>query len=135
MLNGMKNESGKSINFKDKLEAYSRWMKHSNMRIQDVGEEEDLGALARARGGANAGSAGAGKGQVTISPDDEDYVDISDPNQGKRLRVGRQQKRLPKDGHVRSFEELSTIKRKAQREKDKLSRKADARKNKPRKKK
>jgi ATP-dependent RNA helicase DDX54/DBP10 len=119
MMRGMKNESGKAIDFKTKLEAYSKWMKHSNMRIQDVGEEEDLVALSRARGVVS------GKGKdISIAEDDEDYADISDPNQGKKLRIGRKAKKLPKDGQVRSFEELASAKRKAQKDKEKMARKS-----------
>ncbi|CUG86221.1 ATP-dependent DEAD/DEAH box RNA helicase, putative [Bodo saltans] len=125
MMRGMKNESGKAIDFKTKLEAYSKWMKHSNMRIQDVGEEEDLAALSRARGVVS------GKGKdVSIAEDDEDYADISDPNQGKKLRIGRKAKKLPKDGQVRSFEELASAKRKVQKDKEKMARKAQHRKSK-----
>jgi ATP-dependent RNA helicase DDX54/DBP10 len=119
MLRGMKNESGKSINFKSKLEAYSRWMKKSNLRIQDAGEDEDLGAIARAKQAASA------KGSnVTVEGDDEDIVDISDPNQGKKLRIGRKQRRLPKDGRVRSFDEVRTMKKKEQKEKARNSKKS-----------
>lgn len=119
LLKGVKNEAGKAINYKNKLEAYSKWMKKSNMRIQDVGEEEDLVPLKRAKAAAlsaqpvDDGDAGG----------DADYVDISDPNQGKKLRIGRKQKRLPKDGHVRSFEEMATMRRKAEKEKGRLARK------------
>eukprot|EP00796_Vickermania_ingenoplastis_P007250 gene7251-5098_t len=110
MLKGIKNEAGKAINYKSKLDAYAKWMKKSNMRIQDVGEEEDLAPIRRAKAAAS-----------TVDENDEDFVDISDPNQGKKLRVGRKQRRLPKDGHVRSFEELSLMKRKAAKEKEKLA--------------
>nr|ACS87799.1 putative ATP-dependent RNA helicase [Angomonas deanei] len=118
LLKGVKNESGKAINYKSKLEAYSKWMKKSNMRIQDVGEEEDLVPLKRAKAAE----------QSMLSKDgdedgDADMVDISNPNQGKKLRIGRKQKRLPKDGHVRSFEEMAVMKRKAEKEKSRLARK------------
>jgi ATP-dependent RNA helicase DDX54/DBP10 len=119
MLRGMKNEAGKSINFKSKLEAYSKWMKKSNLRIQDAGEDEDVGAIARAKQAASA------KGNtVTIDGDDEDVVDISDPNQGKKLRVGRKQRRLPKDGRIRSFDEVRTLKKKEAKEKARNSKKS-----------
>ncbi|KEG12533.1 putative ATP-dependent RNA helicase [Trypanosoma grayi] len=127
LLHGVKNEAGKAVNFKSKLEVYSRWMKKSNMRIQDVGEEEDLGPLNRARAAQaqsnGDGAAGADEG------DDEDAVDISDPNQGKKLRVGRKQRRLPKDGHVRTFEEMALMKRKTEKEKARLARKQQRRKS------
>ncbi|ORC93585.1 putative ATP-dependent RNA helicase [Trypanosoma theileri] len=124
LLRGVKNEAGKAVNFKSKLEAYSRWMKKSNMRIQDVGEEEDLGPLNRAR---EARSLGENNGD---EDDENETVDISDPNQGKKLRIGRKQRRLPKDGHVRTFEEMALIKRKAEKEKARLARKASRRKSK-----
>ncbi|KAG5467843.1 hypothetical protein LSCM4_00929 [Leishmania orientalis] len=119
LLRGGKNEAGKAINYKSKLQAYSKWMKKSNMRIQDVGEEEDLVPLKRAKAAA-----------LSSQPQDHDcdnadgdVVDISDPNQGKKLRIGRKQKRLPKDGHVRSFEEMAAMRRKAEKEKARLARK------------
>jgi ATP-dependent RNA helicase DDX54/DBP10 len=118
LLKGVKNEAGKAINYKSKLEAYSKWMKKSNMRIQDVGEEEDLVPLKRAKAAAQSALPQDGDGNG-----DSDYVDISNPNQGKKLRIGRKQKRLPKDGHVRSFEEMALMKRKAEKEKNRLSRK------------
>lgn len=118
LLKGVKNESGKAINYKNKLEAYSKWMKKSNMRIQDVGEEEDLVPLKRAKAAAQSMLPADGEGEG-----DSDYVDISNPNQGKKLRIGRKQKRLPKDGHVRSFEEMAVIKRKTEKEKSRLARK------------
>ncbi|KAH9577294.1 DEAD/DEAH box helicase domain [Trypanosoma melophagium] len=123
LLRGVKNESGKAVNFKSKLEAYSRWMKKSNMRIQDVGEEEDLGPLNRAREARSLG-------EHNENDDENEPVDISDPNQGKKLRIGRKQRRLPKDGHVRTFEEMALIKRKAAKEKARLARKASKRKSK-----
>ncbi|RNF10334.1 putative ATP-dependent RNA helicase [Trypanosoma rangeli] len=126
MLRGVKNESGKAVNFKSKLEAYSRWMKKSNMRIQDVGEEEDLGPFNRARAAQEQGNKGHNQG----GDEDDDTVDISDPNQGKKLRVGRKQRRLPKDGHVRTFEEMALIKRRAEKERARLSKKNQKRKNK-----
>lgn len=58
-----------------------------------------------------------------IDENDEDYVDISNPNAGKKLRIGRKMRRLPKDGHVRTFEELAAIKRKAEKEKARLANK------------
>ena len=118
MLRGMKNESGKSIDFKAKLEAYSRWMKKSNLRIQDAGEDEDLGAIARAK------QAAASKGNSVMVENDDDVVDISDPNQGKKLRVGRKQKKLPKDGRVRNFDEIRTMKKKEQKEKARNTKKS-----------
>lgn len=118
LLKGVKNEAGKAINYKSKLEAYSKWTKKSNMRIQDVGEEEDLVPLKRAKAAAQSALPADGDGEG-----DSDYVDISNPNQGKKLRIGRKQKRLPKDGHVRSFEEMALIKRKAEKEKSRLARK------------
>merc|ERR1711916_98893 len=96
---GIKNEAGKKIDFKTKLEAYSKWTKSSNLRIQDVGEQEDTGAMARAR---------ALKAEVAAGDDDEE-VDISDPNQGKKLRMGRKLRKLPKEGRTRSFDELKQI--------------------------
>ncbi|CCW60603.1 unnamed protein product [Phytomonas sp. EM1] len=126
LLKGVKNEAGKAINYKTKLQAYSKWMKKSNMRIQDAGEEEDLGPLKRARA-ANGEASQSGGGE---DENDEDYVDISDPNQGKKLRIGRKQKRLPKDGHVRTFEEMATMKRKLAKEKARISRKVKAKKGK-----
>lgn len=125
MLRGVKNESGKTVNFKSKLEAYSRWMKKSNMRIQDVGEEEDLGPLSRARAAQAIGS-----GNNDGDDDGNDVVDISDPNQGKKLRIGRKQRRLPKDGHVRTFEEMALIRRRAEKEKARLARKQQRRRGK-----
>lgn len=119
LLKGIKNEAGKAINYKTKMDAYAKWMKKSNMRIQDVGEEEDLAPIRRAKA---AGAAAVGDGE-----NDEDYVDISDPNQGKKLRVGRKQRRLPKDGHVRTFDELALMKRKANKEKEKLAAKKSKR--------
>ncbi|EKF33546.1 ATP-dependent RNA helicase, putative [Trypanosoma cruzi marinkellei] len=127
MLRGVKNEAGKAVNFKSKLEAYSRWMKKSNMRIQDVGEEEDLGPLHRARAAQEQGTGGHNHDN---DDDDDETVDISDPNQGKKLRVGRKQRRLPKDGHIRTFEEMAHIKRKAEKERARLSRKKQKRKSK-----
>ncbi|KAG5493938.1 hypothetical protein JKF63_01770 [Porcisia hertigi] len=119
LLKGVKNEAGKAINYKNKLDAYSKWMKKSNMRIQDVGEEEDLVPLKRAKAAAlSSEPQSSADGAV-----DGDFVDISDPNQGKKLRIGRKQKRLPKNGLVRTFEELATMRRKAEREKDRLARK------------
>ncbi|KPI90451.1 putative ATP-dependent RNA helicase [Leptomonas seymouri] len=118
LLKGVKNEAGKAINYKSKLEAYSKWMKKSNMRIQDVGEEEDLVPLKRAKAAAQSMLPQDGEGEG-----DSDYVDISDPNQGKKLRIGRKQKRLPKDGRVRSFEEMAAMKRKTEKEKSRLARK------------
>lgn len=56
-----------------------------------------------------------------IDENDEDFVDISNPNAGKKLRIGRKMRRLPKDGHVRTFEELAAIKRKAEKEKARLA--------------
>lgn len=125
LLKGVKNEAGKAINYKTKLEAYSKWMKKSNMRIQDVGEEEDLAPIQRARAAAAQSGVGV-EGGADDGADgevDEDIVDISNPNQGKKLRIGRKQKRLPKDGHVRTFDELSAIKRKAEKEKARLANK------------
>lgn len=116
LLKGIKNESGKAIDYKTKLDAYLKWTKKSNMRIQDVGEEEDLAPLKRARDAAASSS-------MTEGELDEDYIDISDPNQGKKLRIGRKQKRLPKDGRVRSFEEMATLRRKAEKEKSRLAQK------------
>lgn len=54
LLKGIKNEAGKLINHKAKLDNYLKWTKKSNLRIQDVGEEEDLVPLQRARDAANA---------------------------------------------------------------------------------
>ncbi|KPA82243.1 putative ATP-dependent RNA helicase [Leptomonas pyrrhocoris] len=118
LLKGVKNEAGKAINYKNKLDAYSKWVKKSNMRIQDVGEEEDLVPLKRAKAAAQSMLPQEGEGEG-----DSDYVDISNPNQGKKLRIGRKQKRLPKDGHVRSFEEMAVLKRKAEKERSRLARK------------
>lgn len=126
LLRGVKNESGKTVNFKTKLEAYSRWVKKSNMRIQDVGEEEDLGPLTRARAAQAFGSSG-NNNNSNNNDDDDDVVDISDPNQGKKLRIGRKLRRLPKDGHVRSFEEMALIKRRAKKESARLARKRQKR--------
>lgn len=117
LLKGIKNESGKAINYKSKVDAYAKWMKKSNMRIQDVGEEEDLAPIRRAKAAASSDT----------PENDDDYVDISDPNQGKKIRVGRKQRRLPKDGHVRTVEELTAMKRKAQREKERLEAKKSKR--------
>ncbi|KAK7200772.1 ATP-dependent RNA helicase [Novymonas esmeraldas] len=122
LLKGVKNEAGKAINYKSKLDAYSRWMKKSNMRIQDVGEEEDLVPLKRAKAAALSSQPQDGSGD---GDEDADMVDISDPNQGKKLRIGRKQKRLPKDGRVRSFEEMATMRRKAEKEKGRLARKKE----------
>lgn len=119
LLRGVKNESGKAINYKSKLQAYSKWTKKSNMRIQDVGEEEDLVPLKRAKAAALSSQPQDGDD----GNGDDDFVDISDPNQGKKLRIGRKQKRLPKDGHVRSFEEMAAMRRKAEKEKSRLLRK------------
>ncbi|AYU82534.1 ATP-dependent RNA helicase, putative [Leishmania donovani] len=119
LLRGVKNEAGKAINYKSKLQAYSKWMKKSNMRIQDVGEEEDLVPLKRAKAAALSSQPQDGD----VGNGDDDFVDISDPNQGKKLRIGRKQKRLPKDGHVRSFEEMAARRRKAEKEKSRLARK------------
>ncbi|CAJ1042201.1 DEAD/DEAH box helicase/Helicase conserved C-terminal domain [Leishmania shawi] len=116
LLKGVKNEAGRAINYKSKLQAYSKWLKKSNMRIQDVGEEEDLVPLKRAKAAALSSHPQDGEAEG-------DIVDISDPNQGKKLRIGRKQKRLPKDGHVRSFEEMATMRRKAEKEKNRLARK------------
>ncbi|KAG8347575.1 DEAD DEAH box helicase Helicase conserved C terminal domain [Trypanosoma vivax] len=128
LLRGVKNEAGKAVNFKSKLKTYSRWMKKSNLRIQDVGEEEDLGPLRRAREARVQGSA---DGDTDAADEnDTETVDISDPNQGKKLRIGRKLRRLPKDGHVRTFEEMSLIKRKAAKEKERLARKKQKRKRK-----
>ena len=63
------------------------------------------------------------KKEKRIDENDEDYVDISNPNAGKKLRIGRKMRRLSKDGHVRTFEELAAIKRKAEKEKTRLANK------------
>lgn len=118
MLKGMKNEAGKAINFKEKLEAYSKWTKKSNMRIQDVGEEEDLSTVNRAKAARKGTGAEDGNMEAILG---EDYVDISDPNQGKKFKMGRKMKKLPKDGQTRTFEELSSMKKKAQKDKAKLA--------------
>lgn len=118
MLKGMKNESGKAINYKSKMDAYAKWMKKSNMRIQDVGEVEDLTPIRRAKGARDS---------EVMDENNEDYVDISDANQGKKLRIGRKQRRLPKDGHVRSFDELALMKRKERKEKERLEAKRSKR--------
>ncbi|EPY32974.1 ATP-dependent RNA helicase DDX54/DBP10 [Angomonas deanei] len=122
-LKGIKNEAGKAINYKTKLDTYNKWSKKSNMRIQDAGEEEDLGQLQRAKAAAQA-QLPDGDGN------DPDEVDISNPNQGKKLRIGRKIKRLPKDGHVKTFEEMSLAKRRAQKEKDRLNNKSRRKKKK-----
>lgn len=117
MMKGIKNEAGKAIDYKSKIDAYAKWMKKSNMRIQDVGEDEDLTPIRRSKAAASADA----------PENDEDYVDISDPNQGKKLRVGRKQRRLPKDGHVRTVEELALIKRTANKAKERLAAKQSKR--------
>lgn len=117
MMKGIKNEAGKAIDYKSKVDAYAKWMKKSNMRIQDVGEEEDLAPVRRSKAAASADA----------PENDEDYVDISDPNQGKKLRVGRKQRRLPKDGHVRTVEELALMKRTANKQKERLAAKQSKR--------
>ncbi|CCW66579.1 unnamed protein product [Phytomonas sp. Hart1] len=126
LLKGVKNEAGKAINYKTKLQSYSKWMKKSKMRIQDAGEEEDLGPLKRARSAAGEAS----HTDLAGDENEENDVDMSDPNQGKKLRIGRKQKRLPKDGHVRTFEEMATIKRKLAKEKSRISRKTKVKKGK-----
>jgi hypothetical protein len=50
----------------------------------------------------------------------DEEVDISDPNQGKKLRVGRKMKKLPKDGLTRSFDDLHLAKEKKKKEQAKL---------------
>eukprot|EP00658_Telonema_sp_P-2_P019425 TRINITY_DN17669_c0_g1_i1.p1 TRINITY_DN17669_c0_g1~~TRINITY_DN17669_c0_g1_i1.p1 ORF type:complete len:223 (-),score=96.09 TRINITY_DN17669_c0_g1_i1:124-792(-) len=124
LLKGMKNESGKAINFKDKLEAYSKWTKKTNMRIQDVGEEEDLGAVTRARAAMEMAiaedaqneeqegrAAGIAAGGLYAS-EDPDYIDISDPNQGKTLKIGRKSKHLTRNGLSRDFDDMIKQKKK-----------------------
>eukprot|EP00742_Colponemidia_sp_Colp-10_P017311 GILJ01019905.1.p1 GENE.GILJ01019905.1~~GILJ01019905.1.p1 ORF type:complete len:905 (+),score=221.48 GILJ01019905.1:146-2716(+) len=184
MLKGTKNEAGKFIDFKkDKLDAYARWTKKSNMRIQDCGEEEDDGAVVRARAAVESGSYGSaedadGSGEVnekskldsgssmrklfgkqqtkkaldafgnkrkdgTVAPSkwsarkgarkenretaknekflasNSDYVDISDPNNGRKVRIGRKQKKLTKDGLSRNFDDLVKQKKKRQDQRQK----------------
>jgi ATP-dependent RNA helicase DDX54/DBP10 len=115
LLIGIKNESGKRIDFKTKLEAYSRWTRSSNIRIQDVGEMEDAGAIARAR---------SLKTEVAAElADDGEEVDISDPNQGKRLRIGKKMRKLPKDGLTRDFDTLHQMKEKKRKDGARLEQK------------
>nr|AAB39865.1 ATP-dependent RNA helicase [Leishmania amazonensis] len=64
--------------------------------LKTVGEEEDLVPLKRAKAAALSSQPQDGDD----GNGDDDFVDISDPNQGKKLRIGRKQKRCPKDGHV-----------------------------------
>lgn len=124
LLKGIKNEAGKAIDFKTKLEAYSKWTRTSNMRIQDAGEEEDLGALSRAKAAREARANGRDPDEALEGGEgDEDFVDISDPNQGKKLRIGRKQKRLPADGHVRNFQEMTQYKRDEAKKRAKNARK------------
>ncbi|CCD13783.1 unnamed protein product [Trypanosoma congolense IL3000] len=124
LLRGVKNEAGKAVNFKSKLKAYSKWTKKSNIRIQDAGEEEDLGPLRQARDARQQNQ------PVADEDDDAEEVDISDPNQGKKLRIGRKMRRLPKDGRVRDFDEMALMKRKAAKEKARLARKRQRNKRK-----
>ncbi|CBH10557.1 ATP-dependent DEAD/H RNA helicase, putative [Trypanosoma brucei gambiense DAL972] len=121
LLRGVKNEAGKAVNFKTKLKTYSKWTKKSNLRIQDAGEEEDLGPLRQARDAQRQNERGVGDEDDGF--DETEEVDISNPNQGKKLRIGRKLRRLPKDGHVRTFEEMALMKRKAAKEKARLERK------------
>lgn len=120
-LKGTRNESGKAIDFKNKLDAYAKWTKASNIRIQDVGEPEDASAVNAAE------AARRRKGKVDhpgeMDPQDEDTVDISDPNQGKKLRVGRKQKRFLKDGKVRNFDDMLAQKKVKEKQKAKMQKK------------
>ena len=133
LLKGVKNEAGAKVNFKGKLGAYSKWVQRSGMRIPDAGEEEDSAAVSLARQASKAKkgqSAPGAEGEAAtaasgLDADDPDYVDISDPNQGRKLKVGRKQKRLPKEGHVRTFDEITLSKRKKEREQNRLSRRAE----------
>ena len=185
MLKGIKNEAGKFINFKkDKLDAYLKWTKKSNMRIQDCGEEEDDGAVVRARAAVESGSYATAEeadepaeatskldsgsnmrklfgkketkkqidafgnkrrdGTVTESKwaarkqtrktnreksktdaflsANPDYVDISDPNNGRKARIGRKQKKLTKDGLARSFDDMVKQKQKRQEQREREGR-------------
>eukprot|EP00672_Neobodo_designis_P019285 CAMPEP_0174833280 /NCGR_PEP_ID=MMETSP1114-20130205/4139_1 /TAXON_ID=312471 /ORGANISM="Neobodo designis, Strain CCAP 1951/1" /LENGTH=847 /DNA_ID=CAMNT_0016067155 /DNA_START=41 /DNA_END=2584 /DNA_ORIENTATION=+ len=121
MLAGIKNEAGKKIDFKSKLEAYTKWTRASNLRIQDVGEQEDSAALAKARALKENGGKVSAEG-IFGGGDDDEEVDISDPNQGKKIRIGKKLRRLPKDGLTRSFDDLKQIKEKKQKENEKLAR-------------
>lgn len=115
LMKGMKNEAGKKIDFKSKLDAYAKWTKSSNLRIQDVGEPEDSAALARAKALVQQRDGG-----------DDDLGDIdpdADPNNGKKLKIGRKMKRLPKDGRVRTFDELHKIRQDKEKDKAKQARK------------
>jgi ATP-dependent RNA helicase DDX54/DBP10 len=111
MLIGIKNEAGKAIDFKTKLDSYNKWTQRSNLRIQDVGEPEDAGAINRAR---------ALKNEVAVELGGDDEVDISDPNQGKKLRIGRKMRKMPKDGLTRSFDDLHQAKEKRKKDAAKL---------------
>lgn len=199
MLKGIKNEAGKSINFKkDKLDAYAKWTKKSNMRIQDCGEEEDDGAVVRARAAVESGTYAAAEdaddtgaatekqhldsgssmrqlfgkqqkkkpldafgnkrkeGTVTeskwasrkharkerretaknekILSSNSDYVDISDPNNGRKVRIGRKQKKLTKDGLARSFDDLVKQKKKRQEQRQREGKGASGNKGQKKKK-
>lgn len=87
LVKGIKNEAGTKIDFKkSKLEAYSKWMKSSNMRIQDIGEEEDTAAVERARNTARNMKLG-----ITEDDDGDDTALAeqleNDPNNGKKLKI------------------------------------------------
>ena len=120
LLKGIKNESGANIDFKSKQQHYVKWTQASNLRIPDVGEQEDAGVTSRALGAWKNKGVAKDDANDNGPGDDEDAVDISDPNMGRKLRVGRKQKRLPKDGRVRSFDELRDIKRKKAKDAAKL---------------
>ena len=131
MLKGIKNEAGKMIDFKDKHKFYSKWTSKSSLRVQDCGETEDSALVNQAQSyrrniklspEEEGGAAMAGGGE---DGDDDDIVDISNPNQGKKLRMGRKLLRLPKGGKVKTFEDMLSEKRKKQKEKDKLERRRE----------
>ena len=151
MTKGVKNEAGSKINFKTKQQHYIKWSKSSNMRIPDVGEVEDVSFSARALAVAKnkgvvdhqddesnpmMGESRKMKGKkniksATSAEVDDDYVDISQPNAGKKLRSGRKQKHWTKDGHVKTFAEISQEKRKKQKEAAKLQKRQEKKKNRP----
>ena len=132
MVKGMKNESGSKINFKTKLDAYRTWTKTSNMRIQDVGEMEDLQKVHQAHasralaaemdernqyGKPKGGDAGGG---ALEEDDDYDPALLEDPKHKQKARVGRKMKKMPKGGQIKTFEQMSLEKRRKAKDAAKL---------------
>ena len=90
--------------------------------IQDVGEQEDSAALIKARALKENGGKVSADGILPLNGGDDDEVDISDPNQGKKIRIGKKLRKQPKDGKTRSFDDLVKIKDDKRKEGEKAAR-------------